>query len=212
MAAIFIKTYTMPRVHRGQRPNWVAWLRSHKRHSPTLCRPNSSCHRKSMHRGCWHGPGPEPGTGARLAGKGRAGRAQHVWCEHPCGALPRLRDQHHHPLSLQSSYWGGDSTTLSTSCPPGPLPTPIRGVALGQADQVAGRPGAGPAPDDVNEDQPDPANSSCKVGDPLEGVLPPSPLTGAGASRWPRPTCLSHGSTGGDLQPLPPPAATSPGS
>lgn len=43
---------------------------------------------------------------------------------------------------------------------PGPLPTPIRGVAPGQAGQVACSPGAGPGPDNVNEDQPGSAKSS----------------------------------------------------
>lgn len=208
----------MPRVHRGQRPNWVALLRSHKGHSPTLGLPNSTCQGKSMHAGCWPCPGPQPGTAACLAGKGRAGSAKHVWCEHPCGGTAKAQGVASPSPFPPEQLLGGDSATLSTSCPPGPLPTPIRGVALGQADQVASGPGAGPAPAYVNEDQPGSANSSCKVGDPLEGPDhskgrgPSSPLTCAGASRWLGPNCLAHGSTGVDIQPLPPPPATSPGS
>lgn len=49
---------------------------------------------------------------------------------------------------------GGGSPILSASCLPGPLPTPIRGVALDQAGQVACRPGAGSGPGYVYEEQP----------------------------------------------------------
>lgn len=128
--------------------------------------------------------------GACLAGKGRAGSAKHVWCEHPCGGTARTQGPASPSPFPPEQLLGGGSATLSTSCPPGPLPTPIRGVALGQADQVACRPGAGPAPDNVNEDQPGSANSSCRVGGrwsrcspSVRGIDPPA-LTCAGASRW----------------------------
>lgn len=151
--------------------------------------------------------------GACLAGKGRAGSAKHVWCEHPCGGTARAQDPASPSPFPPEQLLGGGSATLSTSCPPGPLPTPIRGVALGQADQVACRPGAGPAPDNGNEDQPGSANSSCRVGGRWRGCLPsvrgrdPPARTCAGASRWLMPL---PGPTGVGIQPLPPPPATSP--
>lgn len=135
-----------------------------------------------MHTGCWHCPGPQPCTRGLPGRKGRAGSAKHVWCEHPSGGTAKaLGPTSPFPFPPQQLL-GRGCAILSTSCPLGPLPTPIRGVAMGQAGQVACLPGAGPGPDYVSEVQPGLGNSSCRAGDPpirgtnLQGDSSPTAL------------------------------------
>lgn len=121
----------------------------------------SLAQRNLMHPGCWQCPQPQPATQSPPGRKGEL--AMQACVSTPVGSLPRLRVQHPHPLSPLQQLLGGGSPILSTSCPLGPLPTPIRGVALDQAGQVACKPGAGSGPDRVSENQLGLTNSRCRV-------------------------------------------------
>lgn len=131
-----------------------------------------------MHPGCWQCPEPQPATQSPPGRKGEL--AMQACVSTPVGSLPRLRVQHPHPLSPLQQLLGGGSPILSTSCPLGPLPTPIRGVALDQAGQVACKPGAGSGPDRVSENQLGLTNSRCRVAGrgspPVRGMDPPGGL------------------------------------
>lgn len=113
--------------------------------------------------------GHSQGPGACLVGRGRAGTAERVWCGHPGGGTAEALGPAAPSLFPPEQPLGRGSATLSTSCPAGPLPTAIRGVAVGQAGQVACRPGVGRGPNYVSEGQPGSASSSCRAGDPLQG-------------------------------------------
>lgn len=102
--------------------------------------------------------------------EGGASIATHVWCEHPGAGTAKALGPESPSPSPPEQPLGGGSAILSTSCPAGPLPTAIRGVALRQAGQVACRPGVGQEPNYVSEGQPGSANSSCRAGDPLQGA------------------------------------------
>lgn len=84
-------------------------------------------------------------------------------CEHPQWGTAKAPCPASPFSLLPEQLLGGGSPILSTSCPLGPPPTPIRGAALDQPGQVACKPGAGSGPDYVNEDELGSTNSRCRV-------------------------------------------------
>lgn len=90
----------------------------------------------------------------------RAGRAKPVQWEHPKGGA-LLGSHSNISIPLNPEQLLRERRLLSPEHQMSMWPTPIRGVALGQSGQAACKPGAGPGPDCVNEDQPGWANSNC---------------------------------------------------
>lgn len=191
MVAIVLETvHHTSGTREGNRPAWVALLRSHTltSHSPGPQPPQRYLAQRSSVDGA-HRLLAVPWATARCRKPSRRGTARA-----PAPAFPPFPSE---------KLLGGGAPNRSTRCPHSPHP--LRGVARGQSGQATCRPGAGPQPM-VSEHQPGSANSSRRVAaggaspsvqgmDPQLGLWPNSPLSCAWAFAWLKSNCsLSQGS------------------